>query len=54
MLVDGKASLYRPLADEYKAKLELTDSKEARQLQAEFEEIWNVSELVPGIKRLFI
>ncbi len=54
ILIDSKASLYRPLADEYEAKLDVENGKEARLLQAEFDEIWNVSELVPGIKRLFI
>ena len=54
ILIDGKASLYRPIADEYEAHLDIKDGKEARRLQAEFIEIWNVSELVPGIKRLFI
>ena len=54
IIIDGKAVLYRPLADDYKAKLDIQDGKEARRLQAEFNEIWNVSDIVPGIKRLFL
>jgi predicted GNAT family N-acyltransferase len=54
ILIDGKASLYRPNASEYDAKLSLSDAPAGRKLQTEFMEIWNLSQVVPGIKRLFI
>ena len=54
IIIDGKAVLYRPIADDYEAQLDIKDGREARRLQAEFNEIWSVSDIVPGIKRLFI
>jgi len=54
VLVDAKAYLYRPHAAEYSATLEFTDNVRARHLHNEFDEIWNLSDSISGIKRLFI
>lgn len=54
VLIDGKACLYRPHADQYESILTMDNAAEGRQRQAEFMEIWDLSDVVPGIKRLFI
>lgn len=54
VLVDSRAYLFRPHADEYSATLEFEDGVRGRHLHAEFDEIWNMSDSISGIKRLFI
>jgi len=54
MIVDGRAMVYRPHADEYKAMIHFRAGQESRRNAELFNEIWERSEPVSEIRQLFI
>lgn len=54
MIVDGRAMIYRPHADEYTAMVNFRAGQESRRNTELFNEIWERSEPVSEIRQLFI
>ena len=54
MIVDGRAMIYRPHADAYTAMVHFRAEQESRRNAELFNEIWERSEPVSEIRRLFI
>jgi len=54
LIVDSRAMIYRPHADEYKAMIDFRSGQESRRNTELFDEIWERSEPVSEIRQLFI
>ncbi len=54
LIVDGKALLYRPHAEEYKAILNLDARAECNQQLEFFNTVWEISEPASELRQLFI
>ena len=54
MIVDGKAMIFRPYADEYSAIINFDAAYESRQHLEFFNEVWELSEPASELRQLYI
>ncbi|MCP4414578.1 MAG: hypothetical protein GY808_18640, partial [Gammaproteobacteria bacterium] len=54
LIVDGRAMIYRPHANEYNAMIDYRSGQESRKNTELFNEIWERSEPVSKNRQLFI
>ncbi|MCP4273042.1 MAG: hypothetical protein GY781_13960 [Gammaproteobacteria bacterium] len=54
LIIDGRAMIYRPHANEYNAMIDFRSGQESRKNTELFNEIWERSEPISKIRQLFI